>query len=72
MATITFKTIYPLAEVRERMITELNKLDKVHITGEFIMETPRHNLMKLTISDTSLENIFELGRLVQALDNPKY
>lgn len=70
MTTITFKTTYPLAEVRERMITEMTKLDGVHLTGEFIMEVPRHNLMKLTISDNSQENIFELGRLIQALDNP--
>lgn len=70
MTTITFKTTYPLAEVRERMITEINKLDGVHLTGEFIMEIPRHNLMKLTIIDDSHENVFKLGRLIQVLDNP--
>ena len=70
MTTIEFKTTFPLVSIREKMITELNKLNDVNITGEFIAEIPRHNLMRLTTTDSSLSNIFELGRLVQALDNP--
>ena len=66
---IHYKTTYPLAEIRERIVNTLNGVRGIKATGEFIMTIPRHNLITIELDDdTSMEQVFEVGALCGALD----
>ena len=61
--------VNPTSEVLAQVIKELNNIDTIIATGEFINEIPRHNMVKIELPDnTNIDSIFNLGALCGSID----
>lgn len=69
--TLTYKTSIPTKENLDRIINGMQGIDELTVTGKFINEIPRHNLITLEMPDykkTQPMWFLEIGALLGALD----